>query len=843
MPQLRPTPIGDNLYSLTRRVKILEDKFASGDGAVVSVFGRGGVVSAQSGDYTWAQINKSTSSLADITTRSAADLSSGTLSDARLSSNVYIAGGTDVPVTDGGTGASDAATARTNLGLAVGVDVQGYDAELAALAGLTSAANKVPYFTGSGTAGLLDFKDEDNMASNSNTAVPSQQSVKAYVDTSVTGLLDFKGNLDASTSPNYPSASKGDAYYVNVAGKVGGASGKSVDVGDVVIASADNAGGTEASVGTSWFVIEHNLVGALLSSNNLSDVSSASTARSNLGLVIGTNVQAYDPELAALAGLASAADKLPYFTGSGTASVADFTSFGRSLIDDANAAAAIATLGLDADLATFSLPASTTISAFGASLIDDAAASNARTTLGLGTIATEAESGYALLAGRSGGQTLTGGTAASENLTLSSTSHGTKGYILMGSGGGKVGIGGVTTPISNKMVTISPTAAPTVSETRNGVALENAGDIGVTFKNSSSGVESYFGTRSGGFFLGTKTFHAVAFMVNDSEKMTLTNSGKLGINQNSPASGIDLNNSMSFKQVTDSTTSYTALDTDAIILMTNSAARTVNLPAASTRTGRIYFIVDGAGTATTAPITIDPNSTEQINGATTFNIDRNNGAAFIYCDGTGWRVISAPGTFGGGTVTSITAGTGLSGGTITGSGTIAIDSTVATLTGSQTLTNKTIDGDDNTLQDIGAGSLKFSGCEVTCSGDQTIANNGAIVTAWDTESYDTDGYHEGVTNPSRMTVPATGKYRVTATLGFAANATNRRGLQIYVGGSGVAQGRHILNATSTGSWISSTSALLNLSSGNYVEIFAYQDSGTNRTLTGSLCVFSIQRVA
>lgn len=43
-----------------------------------------------------------------------------------------------------------------------------------------------------------------------------------------------------------------------------------------------------------------------------------------------------------------------------------------------------------------------------------------------------------------------------------------------------------------------------------------------------------------------------------------------------------------------------------------------------------------------------------------------------------------------GTVTSITAGTGLSGGTITTTGTIAIDSTVATLTGSQTLTNKTL---------------------------------------------------------------------------------------------------------------------------------------------------------
>ncbi len=52
------------------------------------------------------------------------------------------------------------------------------------LAGLTQATNKIPYFSSSSAASLLDFKDEDNMSSNSATAIPSQQSVKAYVDAS-----------------------------------------------------------------------------------------------------------------------------------------------------------------------------------------------------------------------------------------------------------------------------------------------------------------------------------------------------------------------------------------------------------------------------------------------------------------------------------------------------------------------------------------------------------------------------------------------------------------------------------------------------------------------------------
>lgn len=134
-------------------------------------------------------------------------------------------------------------------------------------------------------ASLAGFSTGSDIAlSSSDTIIQAFQKVQGQINalsTSVSQGMKVPLPLDCSTEPNYPAAEAGDSYKVTVAGKIGGASGPIVQVGDVITALTDNGGGSEAAVGTQWFILQANTDNATESVTGLTRI--ATQAEVNTG--------------------------------------------------------------------------------------------------------------------------------------------------------------------------------------------------------------------------------------------------------------------------------------------------------------------------------------------------------------------------------------------------------------------------------------------------------------------------------------------------------------------------------------------------------------------------------
>lgn len=106
---------------------------------------------------------------------------------------------------------------------------------------------------------------------------------------------------------------------------------------------------------------------------------------------------------------------------------------------------------------------------------------------------------------------------------------------------------------------------------------------------------------------------------------------------------------------------------------------------------------------------------------------------------------------------------------------------------------------------------------------QTISTGTVTALAFDAEEVDTDTLHDNSTNNSRVTIALTGKYFVFGQVDYEASSTGQRQARIHKNGSEFLTS--IVDSSTAGIVIVQVATVMSLSSGDYVELATYQDSG------------------
>lgn len=134
----------------------------------------------------------------------------------------------------------------------------------------------------------------------------------------------------------------------------------------------------------------------------------------------------------------------------------------------------------------------------------------------------------------------------------------------------------------------------------------------------------------------------------------------------------------------------------------------------------------------------------------------------------------------------------------------------------------------STWATLGA-TVAFAGARVHNNAALTIPNNTPQAMTFNSERYDTDGYHDTGSNTSRLTIPTGkgGKYLVTAHVSWTANATGLRQLYFKLGAGTVIATSQTFSVHATEPTRMSLSTVYDIAAAEYVEAFAQQTTGGN----------------
>ena len=250
---------------------------AAGGGAVSSVAGRTGAVVLTKADVGLSSVDNTADSAKPVSTAQAA-ADAAVLASANSTTATHV-GNTSNPhaVTAAQAGADATGTAAAAIAAHVALpDPHPLYALIASLEPVAISGDYADLYGSPilGTVAPLDFSADGALAANSDALVPTQKAVKTYADQLVAAAdaLVFKGVIVASANPNYPAADRGWTYRISVAGKIGGASGINVEVGDLLLCLTDGtASGNQATVGTNWSIAQTNVDGAVIGPASATD--------------------------------------------------------------------------------------------------------------------------------------------------------------------------------------------------------------------------------------------------------------------------------------------------------------------------------------------------------------------------------------------------------------------------------------------------------------------------------------------------------------------------------------------------------------------------------------------